>query len=224
MSFILRSRSAIGSRHVHPVLSAYADRTLPAAALLACDRHVAICPRCQCAVEGERRLLSSLRTAATPRLPSRLESALLELDLAAGPAAGPAAVPAAPAGLPHRRLVVVGRSAPAMHRSPVRAAMLASLAAGASAAAAWSMGISGVSASPASQGLRVAAPASNARQFSGTASNSHLAPFLSTQPASTTGSVMSTGLTAYAIAGSAVPVGGPWAGLSQVTALGTIKP
>ena len=220
MSFVLRSRSALGSRHVLPVLSAYADRTLPAAALLACDRHVAICPRCQCAVEGERRLLSSLRTAATPRLPSRLESALLELDLSAGPAA----VPAAPVGLAHRRLAVVGRSAPPMHRSPVRAAMLASLAAGASAAAAWSMGVSGVSASPASQGPRVAAPASNARQSSGTASNSHLAPFLSTQPASTTGTVMSTGLTAYVIAGSAAPVGGPWAGLSQVTALGTIKP
>jgi len=110
-----------------------------------------------------------------------------------------------------------------MHRSPVRAAMLASLAAGASAAAAWSMGVSGVSASPISQGPRVVAPAANARLPSGEASVSRPTSFPSTPQASTTGAVISTGLTASFTAGSAA-IGGPWPGLSQVTALGTIEP
>lgn len=142
MSFGLRPPWAVGSRHIDAMLSAYADRSLPAATLLACDRHVAICPGCREAVDAERRLLSSLRTAATPLLSSRLESALL--DLAVCPAPGAPRLRPLP-------LAVVGRSAPAMHRSPVRAAMLASLAAGASAAAAWSVGVSGVGPAGASQ-------------------------------------------------------------------------
>ena len=135
MSLVLRARSVVASRHVDAMLSAYADRSLPAATLLACDRHVAICPSCLEAVEAERRLLSSLRTAVTPELPSRLESALRDLAICA--------VPTVPTSRP-APLAVVGRFAPAIHRSPVRAAVLASLAAGASAAAAWSVGVSGV--------------------------------------------------------------------------------
>jgi anti-sigma factor RsiW len=142
VSFGLRPPWAVGSRHIDAMLSAYADRSLPAGTLLACDRHVAICPGCREAVDAERRLLSSLRTAATPALSSRLESALLDLAVCPAPGAP------RPRPLP---LAVVGRSAPAMHRSPVRAAMLASLAAGASAAAAWSVGVSGVGPVGASQ-------------------------------------------------------------------------
>ena len=117
------------------MLCAYADRTLPPATLLACDQHVAICPGCRAAVDAERRLLSSLRTAVTPGFSRRLESALLDLAAQPGspqPMRGPAP------------LKVVGRASPAMHHSPVRAVMLASFAAGASAAAAWSLGVSGV--------------------------------------------------------------------------------
>jgi anti-sigma factor RsiW len=135
MSLVPRGRSVAGSRHLDDLLSAYADRNLPAATLLACDRHVAICPGCRDAVDGERRLLQSLRSSATPPPPSRLEMALLDLAVCAMP------------DVPTRRpspISVVGRSAPPLHRSPVRAAMLASLAAGASAAAAWSVGVSGV--------------------------------------------------------------------------------
>jgi anti-sigma factor RsiW len=123
------------------MLSSYADRRLPAATLLTCDQHVAICPRCRAAVDAERRLLSSLRTAVTPGLSSRLESALLDLathNVFPAPASGPSPLP------------VVRRAAPAMHHSPVRAVMMASFAAGASAAAAWSLGISGVGPSGAS--------------------------------------------------------------------------
>jgi hypothetical protein len=135
VSPVLRARLPVASRHLDAVLSAYADRTLPAATLLTCDQHVAICPRCRAAVDAERRLLSSLRSAVTPGLSSRLESALL--DLAAhtacpAPTSGPSPLP------------VVRRAAPAMHHSPVRSMVLAGLAAGASAAAAWSLGLSGV--------------------------------------------------------------------------------
>jgi anti-sigma factor RsiW len=135
VSPVRRVRLSVASRHLDAMLSAYADRSLPAATLLACDQHVAICPRCRAAVDAERRLLSSLRTARTPGLSSRLESALLDLAAHAAcpePASGPSP------------LRVVRRAAPAMHHSPVRAVMLASLAAGASAAAALSLGVSGV--------------------------------------------------------------------------------
>jgi anti-sigma factor RsiW len=132
---IHRARLSVASRHLDATLSAYADRSLPAATLLTCDQHVAICPRCRAAVDTERRLLSSLRTAVTPGLSCRLEAALLDLAAhTAGiePTGGPAP------------LRVVRPAAPAMHHSPVRAVMLASLVAGASAAAAWSLGVSGV--------------------------------------------------------------------------------
>jgi len=135
VSLVHRARLSVGSRHLDAKLNAYADRTLPAAALLACDRHVAICPRCRAAVDAEHRLLRSLRTAATPGLSSRLESALLDVG-------AHAACPEPTSGPPALR--VVRRAAPAMHHSPVRAVMLASLAAGTCATAAWTLGISGV--------------------------------------------------------------------------------
>lgn len=217
MTFVLRARPLVSSRHVDGMLSAYVDRTLAAAPLLACDQHVAICPRCQGAVVAERRLLSSLRSTATPDLPSRLESALLGLAVYA--------VPAEPAGRPSR-LVVVGRSAPAMHRSPMRAAMLASLAAGASAAAAWSVGVSGVGPSaPSHPLLRAPAPVATARLSGDTASSSQPAPLLSSQgvAAGIAGSIqLTTAFTAPSAA--AVPAAGPWPGASYRTVAGTIEP
>jgi len=154
------------------MLSAYADRSLPAATLLACDQHVAICPGCLDAVGAERRLLNSLRTAVTPGLPRRLDSALRDLAVHAvspAPTSGPSPLP------------LVGRAAPAMHRSPVRAAMLASLAAGASAAAAWSLGVTGVGPSGASLPVvRMPDPALTAPSSSGSGSSSQVASFLST--------------------------------------------
>ena len=215
MSFATRVRPLVTTRHVDAMISAYADRTLPAATLLTCDQHVAICPRCRDAADAERRLLSSLRTSATPALPSRLELALLGLAVQA--------VPAARASEPSR-LVVVRRSAPPMHRSPMRAAMLASLAAGASAAAAWSVGVSGVGPSAASHSsLRAPSRAATARLSGDTVP--------STQPASLpislgaapgiAGSIQLT--TSFAASSPApAPVSGPPPALRR--AFGTIEP
>jgi hypothetical protein len=118
--------------HLGSLVSAYVDRDLPAGVLLGCDQHLAVCGSCRAAAEEERRLLASMRSTTTPCPSSSLQSALLDL-----------AASAAPVGeRPH--LPVVDPSAPALHRSPVRAAVLAGLAAGASAAAALSLGVAGV--------------------------------------------------------------------------------
>lgn len=217
MSFGLRPPWVVGSRHIDAMLSAYADRSLPAGTLLACDRHVAICPGCREAVDAERRLLSSLRTAATPRLSSRLESALL--DLAVCPAPGAPRLRPLP-------LAVVGRSAPAMHRSPVRAAMLASLAAGASAAAAWSVGVSGVGPSGASQTFvhipSRAAVATSARR-NGSSSQAASLPSTSRAVAGIPGPIELTAMFALPST-TAVPVAQPLPGARDGRALGTIEP
>lgn len=201
------------------MLSAYADRSLPVATLLACDQHVAFCPSCREAVAAERRLLSSLRTAATPELSSRLESALLGV-----------AVFALPAEATRRPspLAVVGRSAPALHRSPVRAALLASLAAGASAAAAWSVGFSGADPSGASLPIQLPSTAvivsSSSDSGSGSmGASSQAAPYLSTSRAVTdiAGPMeFTTTFTAASI--TAVPVAGPWPVVQHEPGLGTI--
>jgi hypothetical protein len=215
MSLVLRARRTRDSRHVDAVLSAYADRTLPVATLLAYDRHVAICPRCRGAVDAERRLLSSLRTAATPDVPSRLESALLGLavqSVAAVPAAQPS------------RLVVVGRSAPAMHRSPLRAAMLASLAAGASAAAAWSVGVSPALSASSHSLLRAPAAAATAGLSGSTVAGSRRASLAALGSAA--GIAASIQLTTAFTAPSptATPVARSWPAVPHGTALGTIEP
>ena len=216
MSFVLRARPIARTRHVEGVLNAYVDRTLPAATLLAHDQHVSICPACRGAVDDERRLLSSLRTAATPDPPRRLESALLGLAIHAGPVS-----PVSPPS----RLVVVGRAAPAMHRSPMRAAMLASLAAGASAAAAWSVGVGGVAPAAASQSSpRAVAPATTVR-LSAIASGSQPASLVSSRGAAAgvAGSPQLT--TAFtAPASTTVPVAGPWTGVPYGAVLRTIEP
>lgn len=217
MSFVLGTRSALASRHLDEMLSAYADRSLPAATLLACDRHVAICPGCRDAVEAERRLLSSLRSDATPELPSGLESALLCLAVYA--------VPTVPTR-PPSPLVVVGRSAPAMHRSPVRAALLASLAAGASAAAAWSVGVSGVGPSGASlSDVRLPSPVAVANPSTGTGMSGNPASFLTTNRA-VAGLAGSTEPSAAltAVSAAAVPVAGHLSGVPHEPRLGRVDP
>ena len=220
MSFVLGIRSVVAVRHLDALLSAYADRSLPAATLLACDRHVAICHGCRVAVDAERRMLSSMRSAATPALSSRLESALLGVAVLA--------VPTVPTRRPSP-LAVVDRAAPAMHRSPVRAALLASLVAGAAAAAAWSVGVSGVGPSgPSLPVARLSSAAAVANSLSrsdlASGSGSRAAPLLGTGSgvAGITGSTgLSTTLTSAAI--TAVPVG-PLPGVRNEPALGTIEP
>lgn len=171
MSRVPRSRSGVASQHLGQTLSLYADRSLPASALLACDRHVSICPGCRAAAEAERRMLRSMRSSATPGLSHRLESALLGLAADSTPPvvmSGPSPI------------VVIARSAPAMYRSPLHAAMLAGLVAGASAAAAWSLGVSGVGPSGGSSPVvRLPVAASPAGSAVGAVSGSQVVSFLS---------------------------------------------
>ena len=212
MSFVPRARPIARTRHVDAVLNAYVDRTLPAATLLAHDQHVSFCPACRGAVDDERRLLSFLRTAATPDPPRRLESALLGLAIHAVPVSPPS------------RLVVVGRTAPAMHRSPMRAAMLASLAAGASAAAAWSVGVGGMAPAAAPQSFPVAVAPATAVRLSAIASGSQPASLVSSRgtAAGVAGSLHPT--TAFTAPASTVPVAGPWTGVPYGAVLRTIEP
>lgn len=157
------------TRCLGPELSAYADRSLCPDELILWDRHLVACTSCRSAVAAERRLLASLRGAGGPEVPSALRASLLSLGAAAGgdpgtaraqhdawtpsdgpltgrekrPDGGPAVppVPRRPAGPPP--IPVVDRTAPALHRSAVRATVFAGLAAGASAAAAWSFAVVG---------------------------------------------------------------------------------
>jgi len=160
------SRTSTGrgrpQRCLGPELTAYADRAMCPDELRAWDRHLVACTACRQAVEEERRMLASLRGPAMPAVPSDLRAMLL--SMAAGPGAPgpggadpvgaeavggrgplfqPGALHARPLRIPPPPVPVVDRCAPAHHRSAVRATVFAGLAAGASAAAAWSFAVAG---------------------------------------------------------------------------------
>ena len=124
-----------GAQHLGALVSAYVDRRLPPPLQRACDRHLVACAVCREAAAAERRLLGSLRAAPMPGPPGNLQASLLGLA-AQAQADASVRLPQTPTPLG-----VVSPHAPALHRSPVRAALLAGLAAGASAAAAWSIGV-----------------------------------------------------------------------------------
>lgn len=139
------------TRHLGPLLSDYVDRRLDEATLAEFDRHLIACQVCRAAADNERVLLRSLRSDPAPRVSPGLHELLLGLaGTGAGPGAGsgpapwPAsgsapAVPVAPAAVQALRLPVVPPATPALHRSPLRATLLAGLAASASAAVAWGL-------------------------------------------------------------------------------------
>lgn len=136
------------SRHLGMQVSAYVDGQLDVPTMRAFDQHLVACQVCRHTAEQERRILTSLRTGATPDLSQGLQSMLLGLAApvhsagAQGPRGGGPAVPAARAVRQLRvPLPTVAPAAPALHRSPRRAAMLAGLAAGASAAAAIGLAV-----------------------------------------------------------------------------------
>ena len=151
-----------GARCLGADLTAYADRAMNAATLLRWDRHVVACGSCRSAVDEERRVLASLRSPSASGVcgvSGDLRGMLLALandprgpDWASGPAGGapvPSAwsLPMAPP-VPSAPVRVVDRGAPAMHRSARRATLSAGLAAGATAAAAWSLVVTGSSLTP----------------------------------------------------------------------------
>ena len=145
--------------HLRGHVRAYVDRALPPALLHVYDRHLVYCRVCQSAADQERRIVLSLRSDTG--VPASLRSSLMGLAAAppslgtnaltrpSGPDGGPAVppVPAAPPGSLvslhafHDPVPTVRPTAPALHRSPVRAAVVASIAAGASVAAAWGLAV-----------------------------------------------------------------------------------
>ncbi len=135
------------TRHLGDQVSAYVDRRLDPASLLAFDRHVTVCIGCRHAVDEERVLLVSLRAEPQYGPSSSLHQLLLGLGGSLSPLASTdepsGCTPASPrvartlAGSPRVRLATVAPTAPAQHLSPRRATMLAGVAAGASAVAAW---------------------------------------------------------------------------------------
>ena len=127
-------------------LTAYADRAMDAPTLLRWDRHVVGCQWCRGAVDEERRVLTALRSASGSPLPGDLRGMLLALatqppasaSTGSAPTQGPLLPP-----IPVAPVRVVDRGAPAQHRSAGRATVYAGLAAGATAAAALSLVVSG---------------------------------------------------------------------------------
>lgn len=148
--------------HLRGNVRAYVDRALPAPILHAFDKHVVCCTLCRALADQERRIVATLRSETG--VPQSLRSSLIGL---AGPSgssgtSGSSAVPDVPRPplgfrMPHPALPgpvpTVAPTSPALHHSPVRAAVLASLAAGASVAAAWGLAVSPI---PAGSPLRPA--------------------------------------------------------------------
>lgn len=161
-------RGCLGER-----VSDYVDGTLGAGEQLACDRHLIACQGCRAEIELERRLRATLRTE--PAVPDALMAMLMavsqEIPVQAPlsrpartgvsrPARAGGSVPSVPLrgpgmppALPIAPVQVLAPSAPAQHRSALRAAAFATAAAGASVAAVWAFSLApsaGVRPAPAS--------------------------------------------------------------------------
>lgn len=137
------------SPHLRGHVRAYVERSLPGPVLRVFDQHLVACEVCRALADQERRIVTALQSDTG--VPQSLRSALMGLadappGLAPVPPAPPRLrlhlaevsfrdrAPAAP-----ERLATVAPTAPALHRSPMRAAVVASLAATASVAAAWGL-------------------------------------------------------------------------------------
>jgi hypothetical protein len=138
------------SPHLRGHVRAYVERSLPGPVLRVFDQHLVACEVCRALTDQERRIVAALRSETG--VPQSLRSALM--GLADGVPLGSVPVPPAPARtrlhltelslrdrapMTRERLATVPPTAPALHRSPVRAAVVASLAATASVAAAWGL-------------------------------------------------------------------------------------
>jgi hypothetical protein len=137
--------------HLRGQVRAYVDRSLPPALLHLYDKHLVCCTMCRHAADQERRIVAALRSDTG--VPMSLRSSLIGLASTPPPLEQPIAssgprVPVPPlgfrmpSGASHERVPTVRPTAPPLHRSPMRAAVLASIAAGASVAAAWGLAVS----------------------------------------------------------------------------------
>ncbi|HET7802324.1 MAG TPA: hypothetical protein VFL38_18015 [Humibacillus xanthopallidus] len=137
--------------HLRGQVRAYVDRSLPPALLHLYDKHLVCCTMCRHAADQERRIVAALRSDTG--VPMSLRSSLMGLAATPPPmedpirSSGPR-VPVPPLGFrmpsgpSHDPVPTVRPTAPPLHRSPMRAAVVASIAAGASVAAAWGLAIS----------------------------------------------------------------------------------
>ncbi|GAB3081770.1 hypothetical protein GCM10027053_53310 [Intrasporangium mesophilum] len=177
--------------HLRNHVRAYVDRALPPALLHLYDRHVVCCTMCRAAADQERRIVASLRSDTG--VPMSLRSSLI--GLATAPPApevpvhsGPR-IPLPPIGFrmpsapSYDPVPTVSPGAPALHRSPMRAAVVASIAAGASVAAAWGLAVSPVSGSG---GTSRQVPVAHFGQNSLTGLNGHSLPVSRTSSSSGT--------------------------------------
>ncbi|GAA2744739.1 hypothetical protein GCM10009868_23530 [Terrabacter aerolatus] len=144
--------------HLKGYVRAYVDRALPPAMLHLYDKHLVCCTVCRAAADQERRIVAALRSDTG--VPMSLRTSLMGLGAAPSgePQPAPAPVrdtrapriPLPPPGLrmpsapSYDPVPTVRPTAPALHRSPMRAAVVASIAAGASVAAAWGLAIAPV--------------------------------------------------------------------------------
>lgn len=117
----------------------YVSGQLSAQRTLEWDRHLIACGGCQHAVAAERRL-QTLLSAGCPSMSGSLHAQLVALasSMPAVPTAGPA-----DRRLEHAPLQMVAPTAPPVHRSPLKSAAIATAAAGATAAVAWTLTLAG---------------------------------------------------------------------------------
>ncbi|MEO7448028.1 MAG: hypothetical protein ABI336_07105 [Humibacillus sp.] len=137
--------------HLRGQVRAYVDRSLPPAVLHLYDKHLICCTLCRADADQERRIVASLRSDTS--VPLSLRSSLIGLASSPPPMEAPnqPTVPRIPlppmslrmpSGASHAPVRTVRPTAPPQHRSPMRAAVVASIAAGASVAAAWGLAVS----------------------------------------------------------------------------------
>lgn len=124
-------------RCLGPELSEYVAGRLGAQRQWEWDRHLVACRVCVDAVESERRIRAAF--AGAPSMPGDLRSTLLALGRSMAAEAPARPVPVAGP----QPLALLAPSAPACHRSPLRATVVAAAAVGVSAAAAWSLTVLG---------------------------------------------------------------------------------
>jgi hypothetical protein len=137
--------------HLRGQVRAYVDRSLPPAVLHLYDKHLVCCTMCRAAADQERRIVASLR--ADTGVPMSLRSSLIGLAASPPPMEAPGQSPVPripmppigfrmPSGASREPVPTVRPTSPPLHRSPMRAAVVASIAAGASVAAAWGLAVS----------------------------------------------------------------------------------
>lgn len=147
--------------HLRGQVRAYVDGALPPPIMHVFDRHLVCCQMCRAAADQERRIVASLRSDTS--VPHDLRTSLLELatlapgERAASSATGPGSALGIDVPEAREPVPTVHPGAPALHRSPMRAAVVASIAAGASFAAAWGLAVAPLPGSSRTPSVRVPA-------------------------------------------------------------------